>query len=267
MNLKEASKRLEGKCQVQRLYVYEFQQGDQRHVLPVITEHVRTLLEYGLGGEYEFFRARATHPGAAYGTSFHTYHNQVSVTVCHSTKEVKFGPWGQLIMAERGIRLGPALMATVIDWLKTQKLSAYTIDSGWLSNADARTKTDQIQRNRFYLAFGFQLANFDKTKTGLDVVDGSFTAINVGALSVPTRYQNMLQPWKTFEYDLRSEREDGVRNLTELKLIDQWSYKKWCMKLLLKIWQRPFLFGTRHMHPVKPWEVKLPIPENGKDAN
>lgn len=265
MTLKEASKKLERKCQVHRIYVYEFQRGDQRNVMPVITEHVRTQLEFDPVSEYEFFRARATHPNAAFGNSFHGFHNQVSVTVRHDTKEVKFGPSGHLIMSEQGIRLGPALMASVIEWLKSQDVSAYTIDPGWLSSVDAKTIEARVQRNKFYMAFGFQLSNYERTELGIDVVDGSFTATNVGALSVPDRYKNMLQPWETFELGLRSERECGVQNVAELKLVDQWAYGKWFMQLLLRLWKRPLRFNTRHKHPVKPWEVKLPVPKNGDE--
>ncbi|MBU4634043.1 hypothetical protein [Pseudomonas chlororaphis] len=256
MSLKNVSIRLEQRCQVKHLLVFQHQSGSYRSLLPVITEHVRTNLDYGPEGQYEFFRARATHPGAV-NANFHSFHNQVSVTVCHVTKMVKFGPIGQLIMAQRGIGLGPSLMARVVGWLTAQRIPDYGIEPGSLSPVDASTEKDRLQRNRFYLAFGFRLSNWNGTQTSLEVVEGSFTADKVGDLSVPTRYQDRLQDWPSFELNLRDERWQGVENLSEHKLIDEWTYgKSWFGRKLLKFWGWPIRYATRHLHPLKPWETR-----------
>jgi len=262
MPLKEASKQLERKCQVHRLFMYEFQRNDQRYLLPVITEHAHTELELP-EGVFQFFRARATHPCAPFEKSFHGTHNQISVTVCHGTRKVKFGPWGDILMTERGIGLGPCLMACVIEWLKAQELGEYSIDQGKLVSSDANTELKRFQRNRFYEAFGFQLSDSDGKVIGLDVKDGSFTADNVGALSVPERYQGMLRPWEQFEPKLRAERAAGVRHLNELKKLDGWAYGRWFLKLLMRGWKIPVALETRHKHPLKAWEVDLRVPKPG----
>ncbi|QOD01489.1 hypothetical protein [Pseudomonas putida] len=193
MSLKYASNQLEQCCHLKDLFVFEHQIGHRREVIPVVTEYTRTTLHSGPQGEFEFFRARAAHRGAS-GSIFHTWHNQVSVTVCHQTKQVKFGPTGQLIMNKRGIGLGPALMACVITWLQKHDVLDYTIDPGSLSEVDAKTVAAREQRNRFYMAFGFELSTYGSPLTGLDVVEGTFTAANVLALKVPERYQNRLKP-------------------------------------------------------------------------
>ncbi|UMZ11910.1 hypothetical protein I9018_31345 [Pseudomonas sp. MPFS] len=256
MSMKDVSHQLELLCQVKHMFIFEYQVGSFRKVIPVITEHVRTSLNSSQQGQYEFFRARATHDHAITG-DFHPYHNSVSVTLCHVTKQIKIGPTGELIMGTQGIRLGPSLMSCVLTWLKKQRVDDYTIDPGTLSRVDAETTKDREQRNRFYMAFGFTLHNWDKSITGLDVVDGAFTAENVGALSVPERYQNMLQPWKAFHYDLQFEREIGVSSLCELRDIDQWTHSKsWVGRWLLRRWGWPVRFLTRHLHPRNSWESK-----------
>lgn len=121
MTLKQASIRLEKLCQVEHLMVFEHHDSVGRVVIPVLTERAQTALFGGPAGQYEFFRARATHQSAR-GADFHSWHSQVSVTVCHVSKSVKFGPSGQLIMGRRGIGLGPSLMASVITWLISKKI-------------------------------------------------------------------------------------------------------------------------------------------------
>jgi len=256
LSLKYASNQLERCCHVKDLLVFEHQIGHRREVIPVITEYTRTALHSGPQGEYEFFRARAAHLGAS-GSTFHTWHNQVSVTVCHKTKQVKIGPTGQLIMNKRGIGLGPALMACVITWLQKHDVHDYTIDPGSLSEVDAKTVAAREQRNRFYMAFGFQLSTISTSLTGIDVVEGNFTAANVGALTVPERYQDQLKPWFVFEDSLKDERESGVRCLDELKTIDRWTHgKSWLGRWLLNYMGWPVRFATRHMHKRKAWEPK-----------
>lgn len=252
--LKVASNKLEQLCTVRDLLVFEHEVGHRREVIPVITEYTKGTIDIDPDGDYEFFRARATHAGAS-RSSFHTWHNQVSVTLCHKTKQVKIGPTGQLIMSKRGIGLGPALMACVINWLEGQGVDDYTISPGSLSPVDAATDSAREQRNRFYMAFGFTLLNWNGGKTGLSVADGSFTALNVAALSVPDRYKDRLKPWFAFEGDLRDERESGVHSLNELKNVDRWTeglsgFERW----ILSKWNWPVRFATRHKHQPKAWE-------------
>ncbi|MBF6043415.1 hypothetical protein HBO10_29580 [Pseudomonas sp. WS 5503] len=254
MSLKRISNELEQLCTVKDLFVYEVPAGDRREVYPVITEYTRTSPESRHMGHYEFYRARAVHPAAS-GSSFHTWNNQVSVVICHQTQCVKFGPTGQLIMHKKGVGLGPALMSNVIEWLTKQDVAGYTIEPGSLADIDASTEKAREQRNRFYMAFGFVLSNHDQSKTGIEVIGGSFTAECVGDLLVPDRYQSRLKPWFGFESDLRDERECGVKSLAELKLIDRWTYSasslcRWILKQLG--W--PAHFTTRHMHKRKSWE-------------
>lgn len=264
LTLKQASRRLEQLCQAEHLNVFEHHNGVGRVVIPVLTEHVHTALDDGPAEQYEFFRARATHAHAL-NADFHICHNQVSVTVCHVTQTVKFGPGGQLIMGRRGIGLGPSLMATVIKWLHSKKIPTYSIEPGDLSRVDATTEGERLQRNRFYTAFGFSLWTTFTSESGLDVVDGHFGAVNVGCLTVPDRYQNRLRTWQAFENALGDERLEGVKNLAELKDIDRWiSGKAWLSRLLLNFLKWPLPFRTRHKHPLKPWEV---TPENTMTEN
>lgn len=254
MSIKIASNELERLCTVKDLLVYEHAIGYRFGVIPVITERTRSGIDIDPDGDYEFFRARAAHPGAS-GSSFYAWHNQVSVTLCHRTKQMKIGPTGQLIMCKRGIGLGPALMACVITWLKSQNVDHYTIAPGSLSGVDAGTDSGRKQRNRFYMAFGFTLVNWDGSQSGLDVVDGTFTAVNVGALHIPERYQHRLKPWFTFESALQDERECGVHNLGELKDIDRWTHSlSWLRRWFLRRWRWPVRFSTRHMHKRQSWE-------------
>lgn len=256
MSLKIASNKLEQLCTVQDLLVFEYKTGFRHVVIPVITEHTKGGIDIDPNGDYEFFRARAAHPGVN-RSSFHIWHNQVSVTLCHKTKQMKVGPTGQLIMNKQGIGLGPALMACVLTWLKNQNVDHYMIDPGSLSSVDADTTSAREQRNRFYMAFGFVLSNWDGSKNGLDVVEGSFTAANVGELYVPERYQGRLKPWFSFERDLQIERECGVYNLIELKDIDTWTHSlTWFGRWLLRMWRWPVPFSTRHKHKRASWEPK-----------
>lgn len=258
MTLKRISNELEQLCTVKDLFVYEVPIGDRREVFPVITEYTRTSPESRHMGHYEFYRARAVHPAAS-GSSFHTLNNQVSVVICHQTQCVKFGPTGQVVMHKKGVGLGPALMANVIEWLSRQDVGAYAIDPGALSEVDARADKAREQRNRFYIAFGFVLSNYDKSRTGIDVIGGTFTAKCVGDLFVPEHHQNRLRPWFPFESDLRDERECGVKSLAELKLIDRWTYSASSLgRWILKKMGWPAYFSTRHMHKLKTWEPQPP---------
>ncbi|MGC5704042.1 hypothetical protein J4P02_27960 [Pseudomonas sp. NFXW11] len=255
MSIKRASNQLEQLCHIKDLLIFEREIGYQREIIPVITEYSCATLDFGAADQYEFFRARGVHTGAR--STFHTWHNQVSVTICHVTCQIKIGPTGQLIMSKQGIGLGPALMACVLTWLQNRGIPDYTVDPGFLSLVDAATPAAREQRNRFYMAFGFTLSNCSGTETGLEVIEGSFTAANVQALSIPDRYQGRLQPWFDFERRLCIERESGALNLVELKSIDWWTYRMtWLGRSLLRVLGWPVQFCTRHKHEPRPWEPK-----------
>ncbi|MBX8573821.1 hypothetical protein [Pseudomonas cichorii] len=201
-----------------------------------------------------FFRAR-TKSNEALHADFHPWWNSISVTVCHTTKAVKFGPTGQMSMHPQNIRLGPNLMACVIKWLERQNIADYTVEQGKLAWMDAQTDADRLQRNKFYAAFGFQLVDGSGTKHGLEVVGGAFGATTVGALSVPKRYQKGLIPWNKFACALEIEREEGVKNLAELKEVDRFTDRKSAFgKWLLTVWGWRKSFDTRHKQPLKHWE-------------
>ncbi|WP_153014173.1 hypothetical protein [Pseudomonas sp. EpS/L25] len=254
MPLKSASNKLESLCHIQDLYVFEHSIGNRREIIPIITEYSGATLDFGKEGQYEFFRVRGA-TRASNNSAFHPWHNQVSVTICHLTQKIRIGPTGQLVMRTKGVGLGPSLMGHVLSWLELKNISGYQIDPGQLSSVDAATAAAREQRNRFYMAFGFELSNYDGTQTGLDVVEGSFTAKNVGALSVPDRYKNRLRPWFEFAPHLKDERETGVRSLASLKKIDRWTYQLSCLsKKFLSLMGWPEPFETRHMHKKKPWE-------------
>ncbi len=218
--LKIASNKFDQLFTIRELFVFEQLVGHRREVIAVITEYTKGTIDIDIDihpdGDYEFFRARAAHAGVS-RSSFHKWHNQASVTLCHKTKQVKIGPIGQLIVSKRGIGLGPALMACVIYWLKGQDVDDYIISPGSLSSVDAATDSAREQRNRFYMAFGFTLLDWNGGATGLSVADGSFTALNVAALSVPDRCKDRLKPWSAFENGLKDEGEYGVHTWASLK--------------------------------------------------
>src|ERR1700756_4670208 len=146
MSLKQNAMRLEKLCQTQRLLVFQYEELGYQRAIPVLTEYATDGPEEKGKRQYEYFRARATHPQAM-TADFHMWHNQVSVIICHTTKTVKFGPHGQLIMSLKGKRLGPALMAHVVAWLLRQNCDTYAIDPGSLSRVDAETNDARVQRN------------------------------------------------------------------------------------------------------------------------
>ncbi|MCI3943197.1 hypothetical protein K0038_00185 [Pseudomonas syringae] len=261
MSLKQISHQLEHLCQVEKLFLLENQTISRRVLYPVITEHAKSDLNIGSPGQYEFFRAR-TKSNEEPDADFHPWWNSISVTVCHTTRAVKFGPTGQLIMHPQNIRLGPNLMACVIKWLEHQDIANYTVENGLLSWRDAETDAARLQRNKFYTAFGFDLVGNSGTQHGLEVVDGTFGAATVGALIIPDRYQTGLVPWDKFACALETEREEGVRNLAELKEVDRFTDRKsFFGKWLLKLWGWRMPFETRHKHPLKDWEPSNAVKE------
>lgn len=210
MTLKNESLDLEKISQVQKLFIHEYLKGEVQYQLPVVTEHS---VKYGYDGRsriFEFYRARAFHGEGHSYKDFDPYANSVSVTICHKTKVVMFGPFGVIAMSPRGVGLGPALMANVIEWLqRQQEVLSYAIQPGMLSETDAKTDKDRVQRNKFYMAFGFVVSSVSGAM-GEDVKDGSFTATSVGHLSIPERYQSMLKPWGMFDSKIGKERSTAA---------------------------------------------------------
>ncbi len=254
MSLKPISHQLENLCQIEKLFLLERQTRFGRVLYPLITEHVKSGLDIGSPGQYEFFRARTKSDDALHA-DFHPWWNSISVTVCHTTRAIKFGPTGQLIMHPQNIRLGPNLMACIIKWLQRQDIADYIVENGSLSRVDAQTEAARLQRNKFYTAFGFQLVDSSGTKHGLEVADGTFGAATVGELVIPERYQAGPVPWDKFACALEAEREEGVRNLAELKEVDRFTDRKSLFgKWLLKLWGWRAPFETRYKKPLKSWE-------------
>lgn len=157
MMISEASKTLEKLCQPRQMYMHELRDGIYRHLTPVVTEYACSTAEFGPDGDFEFFRARAVHPNVQ-PDDFDPLHNQVSVTICHQTHAVKFGPIGRVLMDPESKKLGSGLMACVIGWLSTQNVGHYSVDPGRLAWIDASNDPNRLRRNKFYAAFGFTLA-------------------------------------------------------------------------------------------------------------
>ncbi|MGE8063794.1 hypothetical protein [Pseudomonas sp. NPDC089569] len=162
---------------------------------------------------YDLFRARAEKSGVT-NSPFHPWGNSISVAVCHKTRTVMFGPVGQIQMYPEGSGLGPALMAKVIDWLHKSELHSYSIAPGTLSDNTVKTDEARVQRNLFYMNFGFALVGSDKHKApalGTEVLNGNFSAPSVGDLVVPAKYAKLLRKCADFHSALRDERAAFIR--------------------------------------------------------
>lgn len=206
MTIKNEALELEKLCQVHKLFVHEYQVGSEQRQLPVITEHAQKYDFNTQSKVSEFYRARAYYGNGNSFKDFDPYANSISVTICHRTKLIMFGPFGLISMNPKGVRLGPALMGNVIEWLQRQRdLEDYTIQPGMLSDSDTKTDIDRIQRNKFYMAFGFEVSSVTGI-TGIAVSNGSFTAAGVGHLTVPDRYASLLSPWGDFDRKIEKER-------------------------------------------------------------
>lgn len=222
MTIKNEALELEKVCQVHKLFVHEYQVGCENRQLPVITEHAQ---KYDFSTQTkvsEFYRARAYHGNGKSFRDFDPYANSISVTICHRTKLIMFGPFGLISMNPKGVRLGPALMGNVVEWLQRQRdLDDYIIQSGMLSDSDAKTDIDRIQRNKFYMAFGFEVSSVTGVN-GVDVSNGSFTSPGVGHLSIPERYASRLTPWGTFDAKVEKERFSAIANSKLLTKARAW---------------------------------------------
>lgn len=174
---------------------------------------------------FEYFRARASMPGNP-KSHFDVTGNAISVTVCHASKSVLFGPLNMIQMYPEGHGLGPALMARVIDWLHRSGLHKYDIVPGKLSGSTVHTIEERVRRNSFYTNFGFTLSGRNAANqrvTGGDVLDGSFHAASVGSLEVEQKYLERLVRCSDFYGALRSERLTAARVASEIKTIETWA--------------------------------------------
>lgn len=108
-------------CQVQKLFIHEYELNGVRRQLPVVTEYALTYQDdHKSKKNTEFYRARAYRLDGDQSTDFHRYDNTICVTICHKSQSVMFGPTGVIKMNPRGAGIGPALMANVIEWLQRQ---------------------------------------------------------------------------------------------------------------------------------------------------
>ncbi|KZN20532.1 MULTISPECIES: hypothetical protein [Pseudomonas] len=199
-------------CQVQKLFIHEYELNGVRRQLPVVTEYALTYQDdHKSKKNTEFYRARAYRLDGDQSTDFHRYDNTICVTICHKSQSVMFGPTGVIKMNPRGAGIGPALMANVIEWLQRQPGTAsYAVMTGMLDSNNAKTDDERLQRNKFYMAFGFTLSSMTDAE-GLDVVGGHFTAPSVGLLSVPERYQSRMKPWGAFDTEVGKERSEAAQ--------------------------------------------------------
>lgn len=209
-DLNSVATNLESPYVLKEFFLFESRPGKQQHALLVVGIEQCNLPGKGsdpsLG--YDLFRARAEKSDVV-DSPFHPWGNSISVAVCHKTRTVMFGPVGQIQMYPTGSGLGPALMAKVIGWLHESKLHSYSIAAGGLSNDTVRTDEARIQRNLFYMNFGFVLTGSDNDKAaaeGIEVLSGSFSAPSVGDLVVPARYAKLLRRSADFHSDLINER-------------------------------------------------------------
>lgn len=207
---------LEHLCQVVHLYVFEYEKHGLTMRLPVIGERA-----HSRNGQGEMWRVRAFDDAGNLPGDFQSLRNAISVVIRHDTKQVRFGPRGCIEMRNRGVSLGPALMANVIDWLHQRGLQGYTVERGMLSGDDAKTDDDRLQRNRFYMKFGFELSD-SNGKNGLEVTEGGFGAASVGALQAPPELTQRLVPWKVFDRALEWQGFDAKAAIKHIESVQRW---------------------------------------------
>ncbi|WP_147281608.1 GNAT family N-acetyltransferase [Stutzerimonas nitrititolerans] len=220
--LKQAESSLENDATLREAYLFETpHKADRTQVMLIVA------LEQSQQGEarpnYEYFRARATMPGTA---QFHKFGNCVSVTVCHHSKTVMFGPTSQIQMYPEGHGLGRALMARVIDWLHRNRMQTYDIQPGLLSSSTVNSNKERVRRNHFYMNFGFALNGTDSNHQpvqGLGVLNGHFTATTVGSLNASSEDLKRLIRCSDFYSKLGTERYDAQQNIWALQGLAAWA--------------------------------------------
>lgn len=189
---------LEGKFELvartDELHLFKYTEHGITKEIPVIFEASKF---YGDDRKpsAEYFRARAM-TFQPRPEDFCRFLNAISVTVCHETRMVRFGPTFRLDMDRRGIGLGSALMSAVIGWLQSKGFADYRIEQGTLGAADADSDEARLRRNRFYMKFGFQVSSWDGKTKGDDVVEGFFGQDGVGDLSQNLSAGTELVRWR-----------------------------------------------------------------------
>lgn len=222
--IKQAQLDMEPVATLHETWLFEAPQ-DKHRVLQIVAIEKAQLPSTTHAVAYEFYRARASMPGTP-KDHFHVWGNTISVTVCHTSKTVLFGPTGQIQMYPEGHGLGPALMANVINWLHCSGMRNYVIVPGSLSSGTVHTPDERIRRNRFYSAFGFTLSgsNADhESVIGDGVLSGHFSAPLVGSLMVPQRYIDRLKRCADVSSSMQNDRFDADQTATELRGIRAWA--------------------------------------------
>ncbi|MFG0765920.1 hypothetical protein ACF8Q9_03410 [Pseudomonas sp. TYF_15] len=140
------------------------------------------------GYEFEYFQISAPAPHKISGLlppfQYKPTTNTFSAIICHTTKTVRFGPVNAIKASPGKIGIGSALMGAVIERLQGQPLtSSYRVAPGSLAEAHAIEDEARKNRNKFYMAHGFQLSSKCGLLHGLDVVEGFFAAESVGSLT------------------------------------------------------------------------------------
>lgn len=223
--LKSASQDMELTCRLENLYLFESQPtAKAKQLFLVATEYGASLTPEGVPPQYEYFRARAEKP-YDHADPLDRWENSISVTVCHHTNAVRFGPVSQVQMNPEGHRLGPALMAKVIEWLHSKKLHSYVIEPGSLSSSTVSTDQAREYRNAFYIGAGFTLSGSNgngATAVGMDVLNGNFTAESVGHLTTKPKYKVIKS--SEFYSALRTERDNAADNDRQIIGTKRWAH-------------------------------------------
>lgn len=213
--LTDLEAKFETVARTDELHLFKYTEHGITKEIPVIFEASKI---YGNDRKLsaEYFRARAM-TFQAKPEDFSRFLNAISVTVCHESQMVRFGPTFRLDMDRPGIGLGSALMSAVIGWLQSKGFADYRIEPGTLGAADADSDESRLRRNRFYMKFGFQVSSWDGKTTGDAVVEGFFGQDWVGELSQNLSAGTELVRWR----DDWSRRETKLMNdhLTSLRIV------------------------------------------------
>jgi hypothetical protein len=157
------------------------------------------LISHANDEQYDFFRTQFKKIARCTNGVFHFYPNAdqfntvadcVEITVSPKSGVAKFGPKGNIKMRNRGLGIGPYLMAKVILWAK-ENYPSFRCLKGELSYVDA-TDDNKDRRNKFYSKAGFNI-RFDDPKTcetgrfdidRLDKLSGEWNPNKVKEISV-----------------------------------------------------------------------------------
>lgn len=210
----------EGTAGIERLlfFRYKTDTGNYKEI-PVVTERYWTG-DGVSGAKSEYFSARAL-AGNNGRKDFRAQANSVSVTVCHTRRVVRFGPKGNIVMLQKGIGLGSALMSHVIERLLSTGCDDYAVESGTLSGADAVKPGNLVRRNKFYIRHGFELSSA-MGSAGLAVVEGHFGAASVSQLTPSLRPDTSMCDWSTVQLHSFQEQMDGSNAKRALGQLQDW---------------------------------------------